>query len=81
MDEEIDYAGEVEVPLPSFLQETIGWDGLRQKVKVPLSELRIAPYYGCVLLHRPSEIGIEPFGSFTCDDRDARGSWCNGCAV
>jgi heterodisulfide reductase subunit B len=65
MDEEIDYAGEVEVVhYLSFLQETIGWEGLRQKVKVPLTELRIAPYYGCTL-HRPAEIGIEPFGSFT----------------
>lgn len=65
MDEEIDYAGEVEVVhYLSFLQETIGWEALRARVKVPLRDLQIAPYYGCTL-HRPAEVGIEPFGSFT----------------
>ena len=65
MDEEIDYAGEVEVVhFLTFLEENIGWDALRDRVKVPLSNLRIAPYYGCTL-HRPAEVGIEPFGSFT----------------
>ncbi len=65
MDEEIDYAGEVEVVhYLTFLEETIGWEALREKVKVPLTDLQIAPYYGCTL-HRPAEVGIEPFGSFT----------------
>jgi len=65
MDEEIDYAGEVEVVhYLTFLQETIGWDALRARVKVPLTDLQIAPYYGCTL-SRPAEVGIEPFGSFT----------------
>jgi heterodisulfide reductase subunit B2 len=65
MDEEVDYAGEVEVVhYLSFLQEAIGWEALRQRVKVPLTDMRIAPYYGCTL-HRPAEVGIEPFGSFT----------------
>jgi len=64
MDEEIDYAGEVEVVhYLSFLQEAVGWDKLRQQVKVPLENFQIAPYYGCTL-HRPSEVGIEPFGNF-----------------
>lgn len=64
MDEEIDYAGEVEVVhYLTFLQEAIGWEALRARVKVPLTDLRVAPYYGCTL-HRPAEVGIEPFGSF-----------------
>ncbi|MDK9708127.1 MAG: CoB--CoM heterodisulfide reductase iron-sulfur subunit B family protein [Desulforhopalus sp.] len=64
MDEEIDYAGEVEVVhYLTFLQEAIGWDALRARVKVPLTDLRVAPYYGCTL-HRPAEVGIEPFGNF-----------------
>lgn len=64
MDEEIDYAGEVKVVhYLSFLQEAVGWDALRQQVKVPLNTLQIAPYYGCTL-HRPADVGIEPFGSF-----------------
>lgn len=64
MDEEIDYAGEVEVVhYLTFLKETVGWDKVRDKVAVPLSGLRVAPYYGCTL-QRPAEVGIEPFGSF-----------------
>lgn len=65
MDEEIDYCGEVEVVhYLTFLKEAVGWDKLRQAVKVPLAGLRVAPYYGCTL-QRPAEVGIEPFGSFS----------------
>ncbi len=65
MDEEIDYAGEVEVVhLLTFLDQEVGWERIREKVKVPLEGMRIAPYYGCTL-QRPAAVGIEPFGSFT----------------
>lgn len=65
MDEEIDYLGEVEVVhYLTFLKQAVGWDMLRQAVKVPLAGLRVAPYYGCTL-QRPAEVGIEPFGSFS----------------
>ncbi len=65
MDEEIDYEGDVEVVhYLSFLQEKIGWEAVRQQVKVPLTGLRVAPYYGCTL-QRPADVGIEPFGSYT----------------
>ncbi len=64
MDEEIDYFGEVEVVhFLNFLQDDIGWDQLKQAVKFPLNNLRVAPYYGCTL-QRPNEVGIEPLGSF-----------------
>lgn len=63
MDEEIDYQGEVEVQhFLTFLKEEIGWDNIRKKVKSPLN-MKLAAYYGCTL-QRPSEIGIEPLGSF-----------------
>ena len=63
MDEEIDYHGEVEVVhFLSLLRDEIGWDGLRKKVKVPLKDLKVAPYYGCTLL-RPRDIAIEPLWS------------------
>ncbi|KJS00449.1 MAG: hypothetical protein VR65_13255 [Desulfobulbaceae bacterium BRH_c16a] len=65
MDEEIDYAGEVEVVhFLTFLAENIGWETIKKQVKVPLTGLRVAPYYGCTL-QRPAEVGIEPFGSYT----------------
>ncbi len=59
MDEESDYTGEVNViHLLPFLRDQIGWDRLREAVKVPLEDLKLAPYYGCTLT-RPREIGID----------------------
>ncbi len=64
MDEEIDYFGEVEVVhLLSLLRDELGWDKVREKVKAPLTGLKVAPYYGCTL-QRPVEVGIEPLGSY-----------------
>jgi heterodisulfide reductase subunit B len=59
MDEEIDYSGEVKVVhLLEVLRDEIGWGTLAQKVKLPLRDLKIAPYYGCTLL-RPREVAID----------------------
>jgi heterodisulfide reductase subunit B len=63
MNEEKDYAGEVEVVhFLNFLRDQVGWDTLRSKVKTPLTGLKIASYYGCTLV-RPREVSIEPAGS------------------
>lgn len=65
MDEEKDYHGEAEVVhFLSFLRDEIGWDTLREKVKVPLNNLNVAPYYGCTLL-RPRNVAIEPLWDLT----------------
>ena len=62
MDEESDYAGEVEVThYLDFLRTEVGWDRLKEKVTRPLSGLRVAAYYGCTLL-RPAEVAIEAPG-------------------
>lgn len=59
MDEEINYSGEVKVVhLLEVLRDEIGWEALAQKVKLPLRDLKIAPYYGCTLL-RPREVAID----------------------
>jgi heterodisulfide reductase subunit B len=59
MDEEIDYGGEVNVVhLLEVLRDEIGWETLGQKVKLPLRQLNVAPYYGCTLL-RPREVAID----------------------
>ncbi len=64
MDDEIDYAGEVEVVhFLTLLEQEVGWEKIREQVKVPLTDLKIASYYGCTL-QRPAEVGIEPFGSY-----------------
>ena len=60
MEEESDYAGEVEVVhMLNFLRDEIGWEKLRQAVEHPLVDLKLAPYYGCTLT-RPREVTIDP---------------------
>jgi heterodisulfide reductase subunit B2 len=59
VDEGASYGGEVEVlHLLEVLRDRIGWETLSTEVKVPLRNLRVAPYYGCTLL-RPREVAID----------------------
>ena len=59
MDEEEDFRGGVEVlHLLQLLRDEIGFEVIEGKVKRPLSGLKVAPYYGCMLL-RPREVGID----------------------
>ena len=63
MTEEKDYQGEVDVVhFLTFLRDQVGWDKIRAKVKVPLSGLKVATYYGCTLV-RPRDVSIDPAGS------------------
>ncbi|RKY80062.1 heterodisulfide reductase, subunit B [candidate division KSB1 bacterium] len=55
---EKDYSGRVEVVHFLELLREIGFQKVKEKVKNPLSGLKVAPYYGCLLL-RPKEIGID----------------------
>lgn len=56
--EDIKYSGKVEiVHFLEILREN-GWDKIKNHVKTPLKGLRVAPYYGCLLL-RPRGIGID----------------------
>ncbi len=59
MDEEPDYKGEINVlHYLTFLKEEVGFDKIAEMVKKPLKGLKVAPYYGCLLL-RPEEIAID----------------------
>jgi len=59
MDEEPDYAGEVEtVHLLQVLRDDVGWEKIAAKVKKPLKDVKVAPYYGCTLL-RPQAVAID----------------------
>ncbi|MGD8395783.1 MAG: CoB--CoM heterodisulfide reductase iron-sulfur subunit B family protein [Candidatus Eiseniibacteriota bacterium] len=63
MDEEPDYAGEVEVMhYLTFLEQQVGWEALRAKVTNPLEGLKVAPFYGCTLV-RPTEVSIDPLAA------------------
>jgi len=55
---EKDYKGTVEViHFLELLRET-GFENIKDKVRRPLTGLKVAPYYGCLSL-RPKEIGID----------------------
>ena len=54
------YTGSVKVT--HFLQQLrddLGWKTLGEKVTQPLKGLKVAPYYGCLLLRPPAEIGLD----------------------
>lgn len=55
---EEDYQGKVEVLHFLELLKTLGFEKIRTRVKKPLKGLKIAPYYGCMIL-RPQEVGID----------------------
>lgn len=58
-EEEGEYRGEVEVfHLLEVLRDEVGFKKISGEVKNPLQELKVAPYYGCLLL-RPSEVAID----------------------
>lgn len=58
MDEEPDYHGQVQaLHLLQLLRDHVGWERVRAAVKVPLTGLKAAPFYGCSLV-RPCEVSI-----------------------
>jgi heterodisulfide reductase subunit B len=60
MDEEkIAYQGDVKVRhLLELLKEDVRFETIGKKVKKPLGRLKVASYYGCLLV-RPKEIGLD----------------------
>ena len=54
-----EYEGEVRVlHLLELIREKVAFDAVQRRVIHPLEGLRVAPYYGCMLL-RPKGIGID----------------------
>ena len=57
--EEVQYEGDVQIfHLLEFLRDEIGFENLANKVVKPLKKLKVASYYGCLLV-RPKEIGFD----------------------
>ena len=57
---ESDYAGEVEVvDIVHLLRDQVGFDTVRERVTRPLKELKIAAYYGCMVLRPPAEVAYD----------------------
>jgi heterodisulfide reductase subunit B len=58
MEEESEYSGNVKVLHFLEVLREQGWDKFKGIVKIPLEGLKIAPYYGCLLL-RPREFALD----------------------
>jgi heterodisulfide reductase subunit B len=57
---EQEYRGNVRVVhFLEVLRDDLGWDALARHVDHPLTGLRVAPYYGCLLLRPYDEIGLD----------------------
>jgi heterodisulfide reductase subunit B len=58
--EQPEYSGEVKVyHLMEYLRDVIGYDSIRESLPSPLSGLKVAPYYGCIMLRPREEIGLD----------------------
>ncbi len=42
-----------------LLRDELGWEALTERVVRPLTGLKVAPYYGCLLLRPENEIGLD----------------------
>jgi heterodisulfide reductase subunit B len=57
---EADYSGDLEVlDLLQVLRDEIGFDRVKEAVKKPLSGLKVAAYYGCMVLRPPAEVAYD----------------------
>jgi heterodisulfide reductase subunit B len=57
---EAEYRADLQVlHLLELLREEPGWSAVRERVTKPLAGLRVAPYYGCLLLRPQDEIGLD----------------------
>ena len=55
-----DYLGQVEVlHYIEMLRDVVGFDKVRDRVKTDLSGLKVAPYYGCMLLRPKKEMEFD----------------------
>lgn len=57
---EAEYAGEVEVKdILHLLRDDVGFEAVREKVQRPLAGLKVACYYGCMVLRPPAEVAYD----------------------
>ena len=57
---EAEYQGEVEVrDILHLLRDEVGFPAIQEKVQKPLKDLKVACYYGCMVLRPPSEVAYD----------------------
>lgn len=55
-----DYAGDLEVlDVLQIIRDEVGFEAVTRAVQVPLSGLKVAAYYGCMVLRPPREVAYE----------------------
>ena len=56
---EQEYSGVQVTHFLEILRDDLGWEALAERIVRPLNGLRVAPYYGCLLLRPYDEIGLD----------------------
>ena len=57
---EAEYEGQIEVKdILHVLRDDIGFDAIAERVQRPLEGLKVAAYYGCMVLRPPDEVAYE----------------------
>lgn len=57
---ETEYQGEVEVKdILHLLRDEVGFAAVQEKVQRPLKDLKVACYYGCMVLRPPAEVAYD----------------------
>jgi heterodisulfide reductase subunit B len=57
---EAEYSGEVEVKdILHLFRDDVGFKAVQEQVKTPLSDLKVASYYGCMVLRPPDEVAYD----------------------
>lgn len=60
MERPADYQGQVTVRhLLDIFRQTIGWEQIKKRAQPGLQGLRVASYYGCMLLRPEEELGLD----------------------
>jgi len=60
LEHDSDYEGSVEVlDVVQILRDEVGWDEVREAVKKPLDGLKVAAYYGCMVVRPPDEVAYD----------------------
>ncbi|MFZ5916867.1 MAG: CoB--CoM heterodisulfide reductase iron-sulfur subunit B family protein [Chloroflexota bacterium] len=60
LEHDSDYQATVEaLDVVQILRDDVGWEAVRQAVKKPLNGLRVAAYYGCMVVRPPAEVAYD----------------------
>jgi heterodisulfide reductase subunit B len=70
---EADYTGALEVlDVLQIIRDDVGFETVAQAVRIPLTGLKVAAYYGCMVLRPPAEVAYEdPENPRALDDLSA----------